>query len=145
MAYTAQQIAIIRSKAASRAASAGSASATVTRWKRPVRSGKTRVPFTPRPAEHFIFDDPVTIMFVTDQDYSAPVAHVFTESSQVVELFELSDVDGLREALDEYVVDGVVFATIDPYVVDVRGKRDLLMASSAAGLEIEYGKACDAI
>lgn len=152
MAYTAQQIAIIRSKAASRAASAGpvaKAKKSSPRLGRPNRRGKDvskrRTPFGQLPVEHFAFDAPVTFMFVADQDYSSPVAHVVTHSRQALEIFGLTHINGLLGEIAEYAVDGIVYASICPFNADIHGQRHLILASSAAELEIEYGKAGDDI
>jgi hypothetical protein len=152
MAYTAQQIAIIRSKTAGRTTAAAPVAKPAKRTaplgsssRRRKDVAKRRTPFGQLPVEHFAFDAPVTFMFVGDQDYSAPVAHVVSGSRQASDLFGLTHVNGLLGEIAEFAVDGVVYASICPFNADIHGQRHLIIASSATDLEVEYGKASDAI
>ena len=154
MAYTAQQIAIIRSKTARRTAvtapaaepakrDAKTAPRTQRRWK--AGTPKPAVPFVSRPPEHFDFEHPVTIMFVSEQTYDAPVAHVVSNSRQAFELFGLTHLDGLKSDLNQFTVDGVVYATIDPYEDDLYDRRYLLFGANAADLRKRYNESHDSI
>jgi len=155
--YSPAQIAIIRSKAAKKAGSVVAAATPTPAPRTSTRpAARTQRPWkarTPKPRTTFArvhetssdFDRPVTIRLVEDQNWHETTEHVVLNTGEIAAEFALSDIDGMKRGILDAIVDGVVYACLDPYCEDVYASRNLLLAGSVEELEKAYDDACDTI